>query len=115
MKKVFVKITWESAESGGRKAAPEGASYIAVVRFKGQSEADWKKNAWSLRLEFLDPEEKMEGNSCYAFAAFLSNAAPSELLSPDAEFKLYEGNRPVADVKVLLSKRQIDQLVAHAA
>jgi hypothetical protein len=115
MKKVFVKITWKSAESGGRKTAPEGASYVAVIRFKGQSEADWKKNAWSLRLEFLDTEENMRGNSCYAFAAFLSDAAPNELLSPDAEFELYEGNRSVAEVQVLLSKHLIDQLVAHAA
>ncbi|MCF8246480.1 MAG: hypothetical protein K9J37_10635 [Saprospiraceae bacterium] len=115
MKKVFVKITWKSAELGGRRAAPEGASYVAVIRFKGQSEADWKKNAWSLRLEFLDTEENKRSNTCYAFAGFLSDTAPSELLTPDAEFELYEGNRSVAEVQVLLSNRLIDQLVAHAA
>ena len=115
MKKVFVKITWKSAESGGRKTAPQGASYVAVCRFKGQSDADWNRNAWSLRLEFLDTEENELGNSCYAFAGFLSDAAPNELLSPEAEFELYEGNRAVAEVQVLLSKRLIDQFVAHAA
>ncbi len=114
MKKVFVKTTWIPFESGGRKQPPEGQTYVAVCRFKDQSLEDWKKNAWSLRLEFLATEETQTENFSYAFASFLAEAAPHYLLTPNTDFELYEGPNAVAQVQVLLSEKLIEKLVAHA-
>lgn len=115
MKKAFVKVNWIPFHAGGRKQPPLGSSFVAVAKFPDQSEEAWKKQAWSVRLEFLEDEAGEPSNSTYAFAHFLSSQAPQEKLSPGAAFEICEGARPVAQVQVLLSKRLVEKLLAHTA
>ncbi len=114
MKKVLVKVNWLSSESGGRVHPPTGTSYTTVCKFKGQTFEEWQKNAWSVRLNFIEADEH-EANVRYGFATFIAEKAPHELLKPGFEFELFEGSRSVAEVEVLLSEKAVENLVRQMA
>ncbi|MBL7798025.1 MAG: hypothetical protein JNJ90_16150 [Saprospiraceae bacterium] len=109
MNKVFVKIHWVAPEEGGRSMPPQGISYISVSRLKGQTLEDWKKNAWSIQLDFVD-DDNQEAYIRYAFASFVSDKAPHAQLRPGITFDLYEGPRLVATAEVLLSEKMMENM-----
>ena len=115
MKKAFVKINWVSTETGGKINAPHGKSYISVVKFPDQTEEEWKKEAWSIRLEFIPPEDDQGSSPVYAMASFLSEKAPHNKLLPNSTFEIFDGPHCMADVEVLLSEKLVEMLMAHAA
>ncbi len=114
MNKVFVKIHWIAPAEGGRSLPPQGISYISVSRLNGQTLEDWKKNAWSIQLDFVDDDDQEAGIQ-YAFARFVSDKAPHERLKPGITFDLYEGPRPVAHAEVLLSEKVMENLARQMA
>jgi hypothetical protein len=113
MKKVFAKISWTPHEDGGRKRPPQGKHYIAVARFDDQAGIDRQKDAWSVRVDFLNLEDEEMGGSAYGFVHFISPAAPHERLRPDVVFALQEGPHTVAKVLILLTENVIEKLVAQ--
>jgi|HubBroStandDraft_2_1064218.scaffolds.fasta_scaffold5360696_1 hypothetical protein len=50
---VKARITWLTPDQGGRSTLPSGLRNSTVGRFEAQG-AEWKKNAWSLVVEFIE-------------------------------------------------------------
>lgn len=48
------EIRWLRADEGGRLQPPPGSRYSTVARFEHQAEEQWKKQSWSLVIEFSD-------------------------------------------------------------
>ncbi len=92
------KIHWLKASEGGRTAPPAGPKYSTVARFPEHA-ANWPEVAWSLVLEWSNPQEVE--TDMVVNVAFLSPDAPQILLQPGATFELYEGKRCVAIGEVL--------------
>lgn len=97
---VLVKIRWSSAEEGGRVAPPPGPRYSTVARFESQSEAEWKRESWSL---VLDLQSSLDERSCQiALVRFLAKEnTPDDWLAQGKTFDLFEGTRKVAEGEVL--------------
>ena len=94
-----VQVNWVPMGKGGRTSLPTGLRYSTVSRFE-EDGAKWEKEAWSIVLEFeRSPLE--QGTPSYGQARFLVEDAPVERLQTGRTFELFEGNKKVADVKVL--------------
>src|SRR5262249_16698388 len=94
------EIRWLPAKAGGRTAPPEGgATYSTLARFSHESEEQWRREAWSLKLHLLEPADS--NGLQRARLQFLPEARPTECLKPGARFELYEGRRRVAEGVIL--------------
>jgi hypothetical protein len=90
---VKARITWLTPDQGGRLTLPSGLRYSTVARFAAQG-AEWKRNAWSLVVEFA--EVPRVAFSHVAQVKFLVPEGPVELLTSGGSFDLLEGSRVVA-------------------
>jgi hypothetical protein len=97
---ITAELRWLPAVRGGRRAPPEaGSRYSTLVRFSHETEEQWRKEAWSVIVDLLEPADAsgvQKGD-----VRFLSENAPANWLQPGARFGLYEGERKVADGVVL--------------
>jgi len=107
MKKVLVKVDWLHPSQGGRQALPEENHFIAVGKFPHQSYQDWLKNAWSIKLDWLDKDNP---GSWYGLAHFLSADGPTEWLMPGGYFDICEGPKKVALVSVVTTAKAVDNI-----
>jgi hypothetical protein len=93
------EIRWLSPDEGGLLRPPTGPRYSTVARFEGQTDEEWRKEAWSLVLDFQGtPDES--GRHIVAMR-FLSEEGPAQRLSPSRTFALFEGAKKVAEGIVL--------------
>jgi hypothetical protein len=98
---VVAKIRWLRPDEGGRSAPPHAGHYSTVARFEGQTEEDWRREAWSLVLNLLGaPDENCTQKAIVHFLAD-EQSAPTEWLQPCRRFALFEGRRKVAEGTVL--------------
>ena len=94
MKRYYVAaIKWISNDKGGRKSIPrEGTRYCPLVRIcKADSRVDWS-------IDFVCPDFSITNNIEFRF---LVNDVPDNLIEKHATYGLYEGNKHVADLRVL--------------
>ena len=91
--KVTAILTWLKLEEGGRQSPPPGPKYSTVARFEDQK-TDWRKEAWSLVIEFNNPPNAQLTHEVQV--GFLADDAPKELLNPGSKFELMEGAKTVA-------------------
>jgi len=96
-RKVIARISWLSAEEGGRRHPPKGPSYSTVARFEND-DGNWPNEAWSIVAEF---EQPVDSSSVIAEIRFLAPKGPSHLLDPGRKFELFEGRSLVARGEVL--------------
>jgi hypothetical protein len=92
---VTAHIRWFRADEGGLLHPPAGPRYSTVAWFEEQTEEQWKKDAWSLVIEFSDqPDES--GHQVVA-VRFLSEKGPTKWLKPSSKFCLYEGDKKTVE------------------
>jgi hypothetical protein len=89
----LARITWLTAEEGGRRVLPCGPRYSAPARFESQAAGPEGAN-WSLVVELVS--RPPESTDWIAEVRYLFDDAPHELLLQDANFELYEGKKCVA-------------------
>jgi len=87
------RITWLTAEQGGRGVPPSGPRYVAPVRFDGGVDASECGN-WSLVVELVT--HPAPSADWIADVRFLADEAPQTWLTDGASFALYEGKKRVA-------------------
>ena len=94
MKEYFVSsINWISYENGGRKKVPpKGTRYCPMLQICHNT----KIEDWS--IDFICPD--FEETDMIEFK-FLVNDVPSGLLEKDEKYFIYEGNKLVAQIKIL--------------
>ena len=112
MQKVLIKFDWLHPTQGGRKQLPEGDQYIAVAKFPHQSTEEWMAAAWSIKVEWLDKDHP---GSWYGLAYFLSTDSPTDWLSPEGNFELFEGPRCIGRANILSTAKTIENLRKIAA
>jgi hypothetical protein len=97
---VLAKIRWLKPDEGGRVAPPPGPRYSTVAKFESQTDAQWRRNAWSLVLDLEGiPDETW---TQMAWVRFLAGAGPpADWLHPRKNFELFEGSKKVAEGTVL--------------
>ena len=95
----MLAIRWLRADEGGRLQPPPGPRYSTVARFEGQTEEQWKEEAWSLVVEFNGRPD--ESGQQVAAVRFLSEKGPTKWLRSSSRFDLYEGEKKVAEGTVL--------------
>jgi hypothetical protein len=93
------QIRWLRADEGGRLQPPPSPRYSTVARFEEQTEEQWKKEAWSLLVEFTGPAD--ESGQQVVAVRFLSENGPTKWLQRTSRFDLYEGEKKVAEGIVL--------------
>ena len=98
MKMVSAKLQWVRPEQGGRQAPPSGSRYSTVSRFEQQRDT-WRKEAWSLVIEWTEPPDASLTHR--VSARFLVEKAPEHLLTTGNRFELMEGERVVATGEIL--------------
>lgn len=94
MKKYFIsRICWISYQEGGRKKIPsEGTRYCPLIRINGAvSHEEWS-------IDFICPDFKKTDLIKFQF---LVDAAPCELIEKNMNYNIYEGNRKVAQLKII--------------
>jgi len=97
---VLAKIRWLKPDEGGRVAPPPGPRYSTVAKFDSQTEAEWRKEAWSLVLHLEGPPDETWIQT--AWVRFLAEGnAPAAWLQPRRGFELFEGPKKVAEGTVL--------------
>lgn len=94
MKKYFIsQIDWIPNEEGGRKKIPpEGTRYCPLIRInEALGNTDWS-------IEFFCPgiEERM-----VIKFNFISEKAPMSFLIKNKKYELFEGNKKVAEIKII--------------
>lgn len=87
------RLIWLPPNAGGRSSLPKGARYTAVARFAGQDDLSWRKEAWSLVVEFTDPPSPAHPVSVRV--GYLTDG-PATFLESGKSFELMEGDRVVA-------------------
>lgn len=94
MENYFIaSIDWLSGEQGGRKAIPkEGTRYCPLLKIS----SDVDSMEWS--IDFICPD--FNETNIIKFK-FLVNTAPSHLIEKNSKYEIYEGNRKVAEVKII--------------
>ena len=50
----LARVRWLNPDQGGRPAPLHGRQYSTVAKCDGQTDQDWRNNAWSLVLSFKD-------------------------------------------------------------
>lgn len=98
-KKLSGKVFWVPHEAGGRVHLPAGLKYSTIARWPNQTDEDWKREGWSIVLDF-DESPAKQGSPSIAKVSFLSESGPKEWLKPGCTFELYEGPHKVADVEI---------------
>ena len=96
---VKAHVRWLRSDEGGRRNPPSGEQYSTVARFEDQTDEEWKKNAWSLVVDFTDGPD--DAGRQIVSVRFLSENGPIEWLSPSRSFALFEGGKKVAEGVVL--------------
>lgn len=94
MKKYFISsIEWISYEKGGRKKLPvKGTRYCPLLRiYHNNVFEDWS-------MDFVCPD--YTETDIIEFK-FLVDDAPYELLKISEKYDVYEGNKKVAQVKII--------------
>lgn len=94
MKRIFIsQINWIPYEKGGRKnVPPEGTRYCPLIRFLNQQNCE----EWS--IDFIC--SNFEKGNIIEFK-FLMDHAPYELIQFDLWYDIYEGNKRVAQIRVI--------------
>jgi len=87
------EITWMSKTKEQKELIILNGRYTTVVKFAGQTESDWQKEAWSLTLTNF---KIVSDDKLIADVAFLALNAPSERLSANKKFELFEGPKCTA-------------------
>lgn len=95
---VKARLTWLTAGKGGRSTPPAGPRYSTVTHFSAQG-TDWKKDAWSLVVEFTQPPDASLSHPVQV--TFLIPDGPAHLLTSGNSFELLEGDRVVAEGVIL--------------
>jgi hypothetical protein len=94
--RVRVEVHWSEEK---RRHPPQGGRYVTVARYP-EDVGVWPAEAWSIVLEF-DPDE-VASEPMPALASFLvAERAPNGRLTQGKVFELLEGQRSVANVRVL--------------
>ena len=94
MKRYYVAdIEWISHDKGGRKSIPkEGTRYCPLFRIcKEDSRVDWS-------IDFVCSDFSITHNITFKF---LVNDTPNNLLEKNVSYGLYEGNKHVAELRIL--------------
>lgn len=113
----LARISWLTADQGGRSCPPAGPRYSTPARFEANS-TSWPEQAWSLVLDLVSHPA---GTADWiANVHFLFPEAPHGWLSDGARFELFEGNRCVARGTILDAQQAANSRVAagqeaHAA
>lgn len=94
MKEYFISsINWMPREKGGReKIPPKGTRYCPMIRLCNNA----KSEDWS--IDFICPD--FEKTDIIKFK-FLVDDAPKGGVEIDKRYAIYEGNRLVANIKIL--------------
>lgn len=93
-KVVPVVVVWET----WRLERPPGSKYSTLCLFPDKTEADGN---WSMNLEFPPDQVSATNPQWRGHAHFLVSEAPQEWLVSGAEFRMAEGPRISALVRVL--------------
>ena len=90
-KTVKANLNWTPVEEGGRKVIlPVGMRYCPIIVFESEQTTD---SLWSAQVY----NTSIDGRRSTADISYLSDNAPHHLLRSGAVFKLYEGQRVVAE------------------
>lgn len=89
----YASIKWIEYQSGGRKSPPpEGTRYCPLIRINETlGNTDWS-------IEFTCP--RIEEQMVIKFN-FISEKAPMSLLIKNKKYELFEGNKRVAEIKII--------------
>lgn len=94
MERYYVaNLEWISSDKGGRKSIPrEGTRYCPLIRIcKDGGGVDWS-------IDFVCPDFSITNNIKFKF---LVNNAPDNLIEENITYGLYEGNKHVAELRVV--------------
>ena len=105
MKQVITRVNWLHPDRGGRSSLPVSSAYVGVAKFSHQSTEEWKKNAYSLKFEWLDTDDT---TSWFGLATFLAPDGPYNWLAPGNRIDLYEGPKRVALAEIITTYRIVD-------
>jgi hypothetical protein len=96
-KKVRARITWVTAENGGRPTPPSGARYSTAARFDAIKDR-WPAEAWSIVANLPEATEQW---TMEVELRMLVDSAPEHLLDAGSSFDLFEGRTLVGQGVVL--------------
>ena len=100
------KIRFRQADDPKTAALPT-KRYAALAKLQSDP-PEYPFGRWSLCAELWQRPD--ETGTAMAWVQFLSPDAPTESLRTGERFTLYDGQRPVADVQMVLSKIESSEL-----
>lgn len=89
------QINWANADDGGKKnILPVGMRYCPIIVFESEQSGE---TLWSAEIY----NTLINGRTSIADISYLADDAPYHLLLPGNAFSLYEGQRVVAEGKII--------------